>query len=133
MEDLAVGLVQSDHILLAFEYLNLRSVINICIKFLIFVLSVSGDGDLVSDLRAAPPEGSLPPDADHGPRAVLYRHGLVIIRVAEDDVGDPDQSNLDTELLCQYTCVSHDSYFIFKMSKYHTKLVPCYYTDDKTC
>ena len=101
MEDLAVGLVQSDHILLAFEYLNLRSVINICIKFLIFVLSVSGDGDLVSDLRAAPPEGSLPPDADHSPRAVLYGHSLVIVCVAEDDVGDPDQSNLDTELLCQ--------------------------------
>ena len=84
---------------------------------LIFVLSVSGDGDLVGDLRATPPEGSLSPDADHGPCAVLYGHGLVIVCVAEDDVGDPDQSNLDTELLCQYTCVSYHSYLIFKMSK----------------
>ena len=78
-----------------------------------YYVSVSGDGDLVGDLRAAPPEGSLSPDADHGPRAVLNGHGLVIVRVAEDDVGDPDQSNLDTELLCQFmyfrfsTFISH--------------------------
>ena len=110
-----MGLVQSDHILLAFEYLDLCSLIYICIN----ICTASGIGDLVCDLRATPPEGSLPPDADHGPRAVLYGHGLVIIRVAEDDVGDPDQSNLDTELLCQFTCVSHHSYLIFKMSKYH--------------
>ena len=84
VEDLAVGLVQSDHILLAFEYLDLCSLINICIN----ICTASGDGDLVCDLRATPPEGSLPPDADHGPRAVLYGHGLVIIRVAEDDVGE---------------------------------------------
>ena len=115
MEDLAVGLVQSDHILLAFEYLDLCSLIYICIN----ICTASGIGDLVGDLRATPPKWSLPPDADHGPRAVLYGHGLVIVRVAEDDVGDPDQSNLDTELLCQYTCVSHYLYLIFKMSKYH--------------
>ena len=111
MEDLAVGLVQSDHIFLAFEYLDLCSLINICIN----ICTASGDGDLVCDLRAAPPEGSLPPDADHGPRAVLYGHGLVIVRVAEDDVGDPDQSNLDTELLlilCQFICVWCPNIFV---------------------
>ena len=77
---LAVSLIHCDHILFSFEDLNLVT--------MYYIYSIRR-GHLISNLRAAPDKVALPGDGDHSPGGV-HRYRLVTVRVAEDDVGDPE-------------------------------------------
>ena len=80
MKLFAVSLVHGDHILFPFEDLNLVT------TYYIYSISCS---HLVSNLRAASNKVALPGDGDQCPGGV-HRYRLVAVRVAEDDVGDPE-------------------------------------------
>ena len=92
VEYLAVGLVKCDHIFFSFEYLDLILIIQLIFHF---ICSLSY---LVGDLRPTPDKAALPGDGDEAPGVGTHRHRLVIVRVAEDDVRDPNLTNLVPEI-----------------------------------